>query len=407
MEINKLKEKYKLFFECLDNKNTSYYYDSLKGMLIINNHAVLANDDYNNNNNNYDNYNDLLFPPNVVFNGNIFLHCGYKYIFNKYTYIEGGLYAFVHNKSIILKSLGETLIVNKNVDLSNVIINKFPDIFEIGGELTLNKAITPKILDNVIIAGKRFEYHNTNLKLLGQKFFFNGEVISIDNYKNNGIEILDENIFKNNKNNTIKIVCNENKENQLLLSGKFINKKLVIDCGKTFIKNSYVFKNNTNIKFSIRERLGLDKHIITFYSFEEYYKYKILSSKFEKLNQNMLNVLNYYVPNSLYSKLLTSEIDQITSKEIKYFYDNKKKLEEYTKYDQNNIILYCRSKNAFNFLIEHNYQFNKTELLQINEKYISTLYENAYLNNINLYKTNKEKNNKKNIIDKIKLKNIL
>ena len=85
----------------------------------------------------------------------------------------------------------------------------------------------------------------------------------------------------------------------------------------------------------------------------------------------------------------------------------KKKLEEYTKYDQNNIILYCRSKNAFNFLIEHNYQFNKTELLQINEKYISTLYENAYLNNINLYKTNKEKNNKKNIIDKIKLKNIL
>lgn len=191
------------------------------------------------------------------------------------------------------------------------------------------------------------------------------------------------------------------------MSGKFINKKLVIDCGKTFIKNSYVFKNNTNIKFSIRERLGLDKHIITFYSFEEYYKYKILSSKFEKLNQNMLNVLNYYVPNSLYSKLLTSEIDQITSKEIKYFYDNKKKLEEYTKYDQNNIILYCRSKNAFNFLIEHNYQFNKTELLQINEKYISTLYENAYLNNINLYKINKEKNNKKNIIDKIKLKNIL
>lgn len=188
--------------------------------------------------------------------------------------------------------------------------------------------------------------------------------------------------------NVLKSSKSDNNINKIKI-GKLILENINIDKIDFFDFRSIDLNNVEIKKFNRNE--ALDKYFNDI-------KYCIYENNNNRIKTK--NILNYYSPNSLCSKLLEEKYDLITNEEIQnYLYNSKHDCGEGT------IIDYCNNKRSMEFIAKKGYKFTKKELNSINElNYkLKTLYE-FYLLKQNLMKTINE--DKKNYI-KNKINDIL
>lgn len=393
-ELELLKEKYKEFFTYLDEiqlrkknnapnniylkKNKIYEYESKDHLLIINDDMIFRNV-YTKNNIN------ILFPDNVRFKGNVELGTGYNFSFGKKTIIEKSLVANGLNKlpnrePIRIKTLGDELRVQYSIDLLEVELGKYPNYLS-SHSLYLDSVKGPKsfgskteIFYKLTIIG-----NSKSLKNLGDNFLFKGSEVLIIGSSITKIpeSFLSQNISPFEIKFFIGNPKKSKKNKSIYLPVNFKDKKIKLLLKNILVENLYDFKKIKNLNITIVDNSS-EINI-------EDYEGKNLNDFFHsihKLNPNdtvFFNLLSYNAPNKLWNKLLFNDINNINSEDINYFHENKRHLEKYIKYDQDNIIFYCRSKEAFEFLFKNNYQFNDKEYIQIKKESIKPLYGNFFL----------------------------
>lgn len=298
----------------------------------------------------------------------------HKYLLNKYK----KFFIFLEKKDIIFRINKQQILVENHVLIckdDNLDIIPQNTIFFKDLEIHNNQYLT-KIEDNVKILGN-FSIINTktinnivyilnmpNLKPIGNWLYVGGDIRIEARFKFNtlpnnlkckgSLKLLDK--IKLGRNTEVNIFFNElnsmpeiprNFKTNLLYIGNF---RISGFENTKKIKDIYLCSENqyfSKLKY---------KEILTY---ETVYLY---------------NYLEFYCPNTLCGKLLNEKFNKINSREIKKYLSNK-----YYKVGANNkinIINYCRTKNAMEFIMMHNYKFKEDELKNIEEyPYLKILYE--------------------------------
>lgn len=392
MEINNLKEKYELFFHFLERDAIRYYIRGEKihilGNLFFGKYLYESPEDFQEKNENEKNKEEIVFPDNVFFSNSVHLDNNYNYKFGKNTHISGDLISF--NNTI---SLGGSLIVDGDVRLSGSIIKQFPCYFNIGKKLFLNNTSIVnenKSLGEKTIVGAGFDSSGSNITNFGKDFCLKRGPLNI-----NGISIPD-NLPDFCE---IEIDYNYNYNKNLIRIPSYLKQKqnIELSCKGMLIENIHELKNTTNITLKLYRLKTGYVHI------NNAYKTDFLNNfDFKKLDYydkvNIINLFSYMAPTSLHKKLFLNNINEINKEEIDYFIRNKERLEKKTEFDENNIIYYCRTKSAIEFLEKNNYHFNEKELENIKNTITKTLYEKMLMSNEYKIKETKKINKIKKIL---------
>ena len=291
----------------------------------------------------------------------------------------------MHN--VIIKSLGNNFVVNGMFDLyKNTIIEQFPIYLNVSGQMHMPEAKCPQSLGKTTIVGDVFDAKDSDLEDLGNNFFSIGGHICLDG---TNITKLPKNMLSKNKNNIIYLsLCNlKNKKISLPNNFKKIKNEFYIACTNTLVENIYKFKNNKNFEFlslidDYKKIIKNNKESKKNFIKKDIIDFKCITMENAFMNENtvlIMNAISYLAPHALYSKLLLNRIDDITNKELSYFNRNKNHFNLHKKFTKNNIIYYCRSYEAVQFLSKNGYDFNEEECKNIPIAKIKNFYEKELL----------------------------
>lgn len=356
MKLIELKQKYLTFFNFLENKKINYIYEN--ELLIIKESVSFTS--FIENNDSPENVVDILLPDNICFEQNVCFNAGYSLEFGNRTVIKGYLENINRYPKVKIKSLGNYLEVYGTIFLNNVYIGKFPDYFNIKNDLNLTEVTGAKTLGKKTIVDGSMHIDSNVLENLND-CNVRGKIIEIKaNLKEFPKSLLNE---------------NHNKEISLYLDSFVRDHKINLPESFNNVRNSRI---TIYLNVLIENIWRFKTPNIIFHKFTKIYEDicnldNMLEDKFNYIN--IYNVLNYMAPTKLHYKLLNNKIEEITTDEIKSFNDNRNKLENYCFFDKNNIILYCRSPQAINFLFKNNYRFNRKQHETIKDNFIKNLYE--------------------------------
>lgn len=359
MKLIELKQKYSAFFNFLENKKINYIYenellivkDSVQFTSFVKDNEELENTVIN-----------ISFPDNICFEQNVYFNASYCLEFGNKTIIKGYLEdikKYPHSKAKI-KSLGNYLEVYGTIFLDNVYIGKFPDYFNVKNDLNLTAITGAKSFGKKTIVDGSMHIDSKVLENLNDCNVC-GKIIEI----------------KANLKELPRLLLNRNHNQEISLYLDSFDKEHKINLPENFnnIRNSRI---TIYLNVLIENIWRFQTPNIIFHKFTKIYEDicnldNMLEDKFNYINIH--NVLNYMAPTKLHYKLLNNKIEEITTDEIKSFNDNRNKLENYCFFDKNNIILYCRSPQAMNFLFKNNYRFNRKQHETIKDNFIKNLYE--------------------------------
>lgn len=385
-----IKKSFPIFFDYLDKNNIKYIYDSFNNFITVKNQLTIENRKYSliemklkyvQN----DDCIDMIFPKNILFEKGLTLGWGYNYYFGNKTKINNLFETNMHN--VIIKSLGNSFVVNGMFDFyKNTIIEQFPIYLNVSGQMHMPEAKCPPSLGKTTIIGDVFDAKDSDLEDLGNNFFSIGGHVYLDG---TNITQLPKNMLSKNKNDIIYLsLCNlKNKKISLPNNFKKIKNEFYIACTNTLVENIYEFKNNKNFEFlslidDYKKIIKNNKESKKNFIKKDIIDFKCITMENAFMNENtvlIMNAISYLAPHSLYSKLLLNRIDDITNKELSYFNRNKNHFNLHKKFTKNNIIYYCRSYKAIQFLSKNGYDFNEEECKNIPIAKIKNFYEKELL----------------------------
>lgn len=368
-------------FDYFDRNKVKYYFDEKKEIVYVNDPVFFKQiENYNNN--------KFIFPDNIVFKNDLYILKEGNYIFGN-TQIYGNFVVFLTESAskpnINIQFSGEKFKVKENAIFNNVCVDIFPKDFLVAGcQFMFTNSEFKKFGDNFSIFSKNISFDNSNFrefppsliksmlsnqnrdKSIGEKMFLMDE---IDYY---------ENIHHDNKsyNYDLKLSLNNLKNDGIFIPESLKLLKVYISCNDTFIENSYLFKNY-DVHFYFGEK----------YNFNNFYDVD-LTKNICKTNNNYSivigrdiseingkNIINNIIYPNLIKKLTLERFDQITKMEKLFFKENKEKIEEYIKFDENNIIYYSYTPRIIDYLVKNGYNFTEKEYELITEPNIKRLYK--------------------------------
>lgn len=247
--------------------------------------------------------------------------------------------------------LPDNLSVMTVLDISNTKIKKFGKNTYIEGYLQAAGSSLEQLEQDLELArGMNISY--TNINEIPISLFKNGRYL---NFQLNGLFI----------------------KNMDELFNKDINDNFYVSYTSYIYENKEFFTRIVYIS-ELSQEFSFD----TIDSLSEFIFDKIPYIKIPMCMENMKKtILSYNIVLPIQKKLLLEEFDKITYEEIKEnIQNNNSRVKKYEYKHIYNLIYYCRSKKAMNFLKKNNYIFTEKEYKTLLDPNIKALYANFLIN---------------------------